>query len=121
MRCPAAVALKSVMSTTPDSCGLGLAVRTRDAAQYQLAAVRRRQMDVAHLDARQFAQDHLRRHRSRLGSGVASARVGLVNQRQQAGTLGQVVECFPQGIRQDADEDMCLRTAGVLVPDRTQE
>ena len=71
---------------------LGLAVRTSDPTQYQLAAIGGRQVNVAHLDARQLTLDHLRRHRPRLGGDVAAAWIGLVDQRHQAGALGQVVE-----------------------------
>ena len=53
--------------------------------------------------------------------GLASTEIRLVDLRLQARPLGQMVQRLPQGIGQDADEDVCLRAAAVVVPDGSEE
>ena len=44
-----------------------------------------------------------------------------MDKRPQAGAFGQVVEGLPQGVGQDAHEDMGLGTAGIVMPDGSQQ
>ena len=68
-------------------------------------------MDVADLNGGQLAEDHRGRHRTWLGGGVLALLIGFVNQRQQAGFFGEVVERLPQGVGQHAHKDVRLGTA----------
>ncbi len=98
----------------------GLALGAGDPSKYQLAAVGCFQVNVAELNPGQFAQDDLRRHGSRLGDGGAVVFVWFMDQSHQAGTLGQVVQRFPQRVGQHTDEDMSLATTGIVMPNRPQ-
>src|SRR5512135_2399401 len=76
-----------------------LAHRASDAAKHQLLAVGRLQLDVANGNLAQLPQNDLGRHRARLRRGLVSVRIGLVDLRLQARTLGQMVQRLPEGIR----------------------
>src|SRR5215469_15780360 len=98
-----------------------LAHRTSNAAQRQFLPFGRLQLDVADRDLAQFAEDDLGRHRSGLRGGLASVPIRLVDLRLKARTFGQMVQRLPEGIRQHADHHVGLRSAAVVMPDRTEQ
>ena len=61
-----------------------LALRTSDAPKDQFLAIGRLQLDVTDRDLTQLAQDDFGRHRSRLGRGLGSMGIRLVDLRLQA-------------------------------------
>jgi polyhydroxyalkanoate synthase len=95
--------------------------RASDAAQGQLLAVGRLQQDVTDGDLPQLAEDDLRRHRAGVRRGLRATRIGLADLRLQAGPLGQVVERLPEGVGQDTNHHVCLRSPAVVMPHRSQQ
>src|SRR5271155_1178602 len=98
-----------------------LGVGAGDATHGQLLTCGGLHEDVSDTKLAQFAEDYFGAHRAWLGDSVTAAWIGLVDQGFQVGTFGEMVERFPQGVGQDADEDVRLGAATVMVPDGAQQ